>query len=91
METQNKIDFDFNPPQDPYVEVYGPDDKLVLRTNDDRKFLWICCQIKDHNAEGYYVIVPEEGKKYPIGSNGRTKDLGGVAFKTYGELLRKLV
>ena len=36
-----KIKFDFDVPQDPYVEVYDPDGELVIRTNDDKVFLKI--------------------------------------------------
>ena len=39
-----KINFNFEAPQDPYVEVYDPEDKLVMRTNDDIKLLYLCCQ-----------------------------------------------
>ena len=98
-----KIDFDYNLQPDPYVELYDPDDKLVLRTNNDKLFLYLCCQIKDAKAEGYYVVVPDEMKKlreknpdaelrkYPVKPNGRVIGAGGVIFKTYGELLRKLI
>ena len=99
----NKIEFNYNVPQDPYVELYGPDDKLVLRTNDDKKFLWICCQIKDANAEGYYAVVPEEMEKirknnpnaelikHPISQSGRVKVGNSKMFHVHGELLRKLI
>lgn len=98
-----KINFDFNTPEDPYVELYGPDDKLIMRTNDDRKFLWICCQIKDAKAEGYYVVVPEEMEKarkqnpdteiikHEITPYGRLRLNGYQIFHVYGELLRKLI
>lgn len=98
-----KIEFDFNVPQDPYVELYDPEGKLVLRTNDEKKFLYVCCQIKDAKAEGYYVVLPEEmekvhtlrpdeeTRKYPVRPTGRVIGVGNKMFHVYGELLRKLI
>ena len=97
-----KINFNFEVPQDPYVEVYGPDGKLVMRTNDEKKFLNICCQIKDAHAEGYCVVIldsenkPEkdnEGNivKYPIMPYGRVRGVGNKMFHVYAEMLRKLI
>ena len=97
-----KIKFDFDVPQDPYVEVYDPDGELVIRTNDDKVFLKICCQIKDAKAEGYYVVnLDEMGKirernpqaeviKHPITSYGRVRLNGSMMFHVYGELLRHI-
>lgn len=98
-----KIKFDFNVPQDPYVELYDPEDNLVLSTNDEKKFLWVCCQIKDAKAEGYYVVIPEEMEKirknnpnteiikHPISQFGRVIVVNSKMFHVYADLLRKLV
>lgn len=98
-----KINFNFEVPQDPYVEVYGPDGKLVMRTNDEKKFLNICCQIKDAHAEGYYITIlddetgkPEMDKEggiitYPIKPYGMVTGAGGKMFYVHGEMLRKLM
>lgn len=97
-----KINFNFEIPQDPYIEVYDFENKLVMRTNDEKKFLNICCQIKDAHAEGYYVIIlddknkPEkdnEGNvvKHPIMPNGRVIGTGNKMFHVYAEMLRKLI
>lgn len=99
----DKIKFDFNVPQDPYVELYDPEGNLILRTNDEKKFLWVCCQIKDASADGYYVVVPEEMEKirknnpnaelikHPISQFGRVKVGNSKMFRVYGELLKKLI
>ena len=97
------IEFDFNVPEDPIVELYDPEDKLVLRTRDEHKFLYLCCQIKDHKAEGYYVVIPEEMEKirqknpdaetikYDVLPSGRVKGAGGKMFWVEGKLLRELI
>ena len=98
-----KINFNFEVPQDPYIEMYGPDDKLIMRTNNEKLFLTVCCQIKDAHAEGYYVVVPEEMEKarkknpdaeiikHEITPYGRLRLNGYQIFHVYGELLRKLI
>lgn len=97
-----KINFNFEVPQDPYVEVYDPDGKLVMRTNDEKNFLNICCQIKDAHADGYYVVIlddenkPEMDKEgniitYPIKPYGRVTGAGNKMFHVYSEMLRKLI
>ena len=98
-----KINFNFEAPQDPYVEVYDPEDKLVMRTNDDIKFLYLCCQINDAHAEGYYVVVPDEMKKirennpdaetvkHEITPHGRCRVGNSNMFHVHGDLLRKLI
>lgn len=103
MEEKLKINLDFSKIQDPFVEVYDPEDNLVIKTNDDKIFLYICCQIKDAKAEGYYVVVPDEIEKvrkkdpnaeiikHPITPYGKVKLNGCQMFHVYGELLRKLI
>lgn len=31
-----------------------------MRTNDEKNFLNICCQIKDAHAEGYYITILDD-------------------------------
>lgn len=101
-----KIKLDFEALQDPYVDVYDPDDNLIIRTNDDKIFLSICCQIKEAHAEGFYVILTKDMKQYeeykakgincgeprrfPIMPYGRVRQCNEM-FHVYAELLRKLI
>ena len=84
------IDFDLeNCPKDEEVEVYYPDGTLLIRTNNDILFLYICSKIKENKADGFYACmakemdvwrtlsmrgeVLQEPHKIPITNYGRTK------------------
>ena len=99
----NMINFDLDKTklEDPYVDVYYPNGKLLVRTNNEKLFLSICVQIKQNNAEGFYVAMTDDvkdsydtGKKYKtytINKNGRVIQTPTNFFKTYSKLLRELI
>jgi tRNA G46 methylase TrmB len=59
------IEFDFSKcPKDPAVEVYHPDGTVLVRTDDEKLFLYICTVIKEKQAEGYTVVMADEMDEY---------------------------
>ena len=59
------IEFDFTKcPKDPEVEVFHPDGTLLVRTDDEKLFLYICTVIKENQAEGYTVAIAEDMDSY---------------------------
>lgn len=59
------IEFDFSKcPKDPEVEVFHPDGTLLVRTDDEKLFLYICTVIKENQVEGYTVAMADEIDAY---------------------------
>ena len=59
------IEFDFTKcPKDPEVEVFHPDGTLLVRTDNEKLFLYICATIKEKQAEGYTVVMADEMDEY---------------------------
>lgn len=83
--------------EDPYIDIYWPDGRLLARTNNEKLFLSICVTIKENQAEGFYIAMTEDVKKggnfetWPIRKNGRVIHGPKHLFRIYGTLLRKLI
>lgn len=96
-----EFDLDKTKLEDPYVDVYYPDGKIVARTNNEKLFMSILLQIKENKAEGFYIAMTDEVKKaqengeeyktYPIEKTGRIKNTPNNLFRTYTRLLNMLV
>lgn len=59
------IDFDLeNCPKDEEVEVYYPDGTLLVRTDNDILFLYICSKIKENKVDGFYACMAKEMEEW---------------------------
>ena len=65
-------------------DIYGPDDKLIISTNNRLCYLDICAQIAKKKLNGYYVIWHDQKLRirpngstfpWPHGFFGRARDL----------------
>ena len=75
-------------PKDPEVEVYHPDGTLLVRTDDEKMFLYICKTIKEQKAEGYYVVMADDMDKYrkAIENGEKTKEPYHMEIANYGRI-----
>lgn len=70
------------------VEVYDPEDNLIVTTTDEILFSYIRAQIKQLNVEGFYIIF--DGGKIPINRDGNLPFYPDNLFPLYDELLSDL-
>jgi len=61
-------------PTECYVDIIDPDGNVIIHTNNVVTFDWIRLEIKKNKLEGYTMRC-ENGKIYPIFSNGTLRSL----------------
>ena len=55
-------------PQNIPVKIYLANDELIVETDDDLVFNWVCAEIKEKQLSGCYIIF--QGEKIRVDRNG---------------------
>ena len=50
------------------VKIYDANDELIVETDDDLVFNWVCAKIKEKQLSGWYIIL--KNKKIRVDRNG---------------------
>ena len=70
------------------VKIYDANDELIVETDNDLVFNWVCAEIKEKQLSGCYIIF--QGEKIRVDRNGTPECYPDGLFEHLADQLFRL-